>query len=297
MNVVNILEINYKHYGKCLKITNSVVEIMVTIEYGPRIVKYGYVSGRNQFAEDVNNKISTSNGDYYIIGGHRFWHLPENKDRTYIPDNKKVEYESIFNGVRLIQEIEKWTQVQKIIEITFELSSSKVNILHKIVSLNAFDINISVSGITAMSKGGIEIIPLEERKIGTMPNKSFVFWPYSNIKDSRVYFGDRYIAMKVCENVFENFKIGFNTNLSYAMYYNENELFVKQFKRDKNNSNYPHMGCSYESFIGINYIEMQTNSPIYTISTNQCVEHLEIWDLYKDVNLDFIDIFIDNYED
>lgn len=166
MNVVNILEINYKHYGKCLKITNSVVEIMVTIEYGPRIVKYGYVSGRNQFAEDVNNKISTSHGDYYIIGGHRFWHLPENKDRTYIPDNKKVEYESIFNGVRLIQEIEKWTQVQKIIEITFELSSSKVNILHKIVSLNAFDINISVSGITAMSKGGIEIIPLEERKIG-----------------------------------------------------------------------------------------------------------------------------------
>lgn len=297
MNVVNVLEINYKHYGKCLKITNSVVEIMVTIEYGPRIVKYGYVSGRNQFAEDVNNKISTSHGDYYIIGGHRFWHLPENKDRTYIPDNKKVEYESIFNGVRLIQEIEKWTQVQKIIEITFELSSSKVNILHKIVSLNAFDINISVSGITAMSKGGIEIIPLEERKIGTMPNKSFVFWPYSNIKDSRVYFGDRYIAMKVCENVFENFKIGFNTNLSYAMYYNENELFVKQFKRDKNNSNYPHMGCSYESFIGINYIEMQTNSPIYTISTNQCVEHLEIWDLYKDVNLDFIDIFIDNYED
>lgn len=296
MNAINILETNFKHYGKCLKITNSIVEVIITVEYGPRVVKYGYVNGRNQFAEDINNKISTSHGDYYIIGGHRFWHLPENKDRTYIPDNKKVEYESIFNGVRLIQEIEKWTQVQKIIEITFE-TSSKVNILHKIVSLNAFDINISASGITAMSKGGIEIIPLEERKIGTIPNKSFVFWPYSNIKDSRVYFGDRYVAMKVCENVFENFKIGFNTNLSYAMYYNENELFVKQFKRDKNNSNYPHMGCSYESFIGSNYIEMQTNSPIYTISTNQCVEHLEIWDLHKDVNLDFIDIFIDNYED
>lgn len=296
MNVVNILEINYKHYGKCLKITNGVVEIIITIEYGPRIVKYGYVNGRNQFAEDINNKISTSHGDYYIIGGHRFWHLPENKDRTYIPDNKKVEYESIFNGVRLIQEIEKWTQVQKIIEIIFESSSSKVNILHKIVSLNAFDINISVSGITAMSKGGIEIIPLEKRKSGISPNKSFVFWPYSNIKDSRVYFGDRYVAMKVCENISENFKIGFNTNLSYALYYNENELFVKQFKRDKNNSNYPHMGCCYESFIGSNYIEMQTNSPLYTISTNQCVEHLEIWDLHKDVNLDFIDTFIDNYE-
>mgnify|MGYP005788458409 FL=1 len=297
MELVNVLEINYKNYGKCLKVTNNIVEIIVTIEYGPRIIKYGYVNGKNHFAEGVKNKISTLHGDYYIIGGHRFWHIPENKDRTYIPDNKPVEYESMFNGVRLIQKIEKWTQVQKIIEITFEENSPKVKILHKIISLNAFDINIAIAGITSMDKGGIQIVPIEKRKEGTVPNRSIVFWPYSNIKDPRVYFGEKYVAMKVCENTVENFKMGFNTNISYALYYNENELFIKEFEKiqDKN-LNYPDMGCSYESFIGNDYIEMQTNSPIYVLETNKCIEHVEIWNLYKDVNLDFIETFIDSYK-
>lgn len=297
MDIINISEINYKDYGRCLKITNNIVEVIVTIEYGPRIIKYGFVNGKNHFAECVGNKISTSHGDYYIIGGHRFWHLPENRDRTYIPDTKKVRYEEIFNGVRLIQEFEKWTQVQKIIEITFEVDSSKVYILHKIVSLNAFDINISISGISSMDKGGIEIIPLEKRKEGLNPNKSLIFWPYSNIRDSRVYFGDKYVAMKVNENIFENFKIGFNTNLNYALYYNQNELFVKEFNKVNNNLNYPDMGCIYESFITANYIEMQTNSPMYVLETNKVIEHMEIWNLYKDIDLDFIETFIDNYDD
>ena len=293
---ISTLEINYKDYGKCLKITNNVVEIIVTIEYGPRIIKYGYVNGMNHFAECVGNKIATSHGDYYIIGGHRFWHLPENRDRTCIPDNKKVKYESIFNGVRFIQEFEKWTQVQKIIEITFDENSTKLFVLHKIISLNAFDINISISGISSMDRGGIEIIPLEKRKEGINPNKSFVFWPYSNIKDSRVYFGDKYVAMKVNEDIFENFKIGFNTSLNYALYYNQNEMFVKEFNKIKSNFIYPDMGCIYESYITNNYIEMQTNSPIFVLETNKIIEHMEIWSLYKNISLDSIDDFIENYK-
>ncbi len=297
MDIIDVLEINYNEYGKCLKITNNVVEVIVTLDYGPRIIKYGYYNGINHFAEGIDRKIDTSHGEYYVIGGHRFWHLPEHEDRTYIPDNKEVEYEEIENGVRFIQEIEKWTQVQKIIEITFEHSSTKVNVTHKLVSLNAFDINIAISGITVLERGGIEVIPLSKRTEGTNPDKALVFWPYSNIKDSRVYFGDKYIAMKVCENVPNNFKIGLNSNLSYAIYYNKNELFVKEFKKSKTSAVYPDMGCNFESFIGNDYLEMQTNSPIYTVSTNETIEHTEIWNLYKDVNLDFIDTFIDNYNE
>lgn len=297
MDVISVLEINYNNYGRCLKVTNSVVEVIVTLDYGPRIIKYGYSDGINHFAEGIDSKISTSHGEYFIIGGHRFCHLPENEDRTYIPDNYPVEYEKIENGIRFIQEIEKWTQVQKIIEITFEYASTKVSVSHRLVSLNAFDINVGVCGITAVERGGIEIIPLSKKSDGTAPNRAIVFWPYSNMKDSRVYYGDKYVAMKVCENVSSNFKIGMNSNLSYALYFNKNELFVKEFKRNKNENNYPNMGCSYESFIGNDYLEMQTNSPICSLKTNESIEHIEIWNLYKDVNLDFIDTFIDNYNE
>lgn len=297
MEKISLSEISYRIHEKCLKITNGIIEVIVTLDMGPRIIKYGFVDGDNHFAENISDKIISSHGEYEIVGGHRFWHLPENKDRTYIPDEKSVAYEIIDGGARIIQDIEKWTQVQKVIDICLDLNSTKVSVTHRIISLNAFDINLSISGISCMKKGGIEVIPLEKRKDGLEPNKSLVFWPYSNIKDPRVYFGDKYIAMKVDENTRENFKIGVNTNLTYALYFNNNEIFVKEFKRDKNNNNYPDLGCCYESSISKEYVEMQTLSPIYRIGMNESIEHTEIWTLYKEVNLDFIDNFIDNYNE
>ena len=294
MDTVNITEINYKDYGKCLKVTNDVVEVIISIQYGPRIVKYGFVNDINHFAESIEDKIVTSNGDYYIIGGHRFLYLTENENNIYIPDNKNVEYESIEGGIRLIQPIEEHTYFNKIIEIIFE-GDSKLRVVHKIVSENHFNINVSIASITVMDSNGIELIPLDMKCEGKLPNKSLVFWPYSNLKDQRVYFGDKYIAMKVNENIYDNFRLGFNMNFTRALYYSQNQLFVKEVKqREKTGETeeYPNMGSKYESYITKNYIEMQTNSPKSLLKANGCVEHEEIWNLYREVSLDFIDKFM-----
>ena len=40
---------------------------------------------------------------------------------------------------------------------------------------------------------------------------------------------------------------------------------------------------------------MKSNSPIYKLSTNNYITHIEVWNIYKDINLDFIDKFIDQY--
>jgi len=34
--------IEYKDYGKCLSITNGIVDLAVTIDIGPRIIRYGF---------------------------------------------------------------------------------------------------------------------------------------------------------------------------------------------------------------------------------------------------------------
>ena len=39
---VNIIE-NYKDYGKVVAITNGVIEAYVTVDIGPRIIRFGYV--------------------------------------------------------------------------------------------------------------------------------------------------------------------------------------------------------------------------------------------------------------
>lgn len=286
--MINILEINYRDYGKCLNISNGMIEIIVTLDCGPRIIRYGYVDGNNHLAEYINDRIVTPYGDYFVIGGHRF------SNDLYVPDNEKVEYELILNGVRLMQKVEKWTQIQKSIDITFTENSSEVTILHRTTSFNVFNINLFISSITSMKKGGIEIIPFSRKSENILPDRMFVLWPYSNLRDSRVYFGDRYVAMKVNENILDNFKIGFNTNFNHALYYNDEELFIKYYEKNNNNLNYPHMGCNYESFICKNYIEMQSNSPIYNVKPNDHVEYLEIWKLHRGITLDSLDKFIDN---
>lgn len=36
---ISIVE-SYKHYGKCLKITNDLLEILITVDVGPRIIYF-----------------------------------------------------------------------------------------------------------------------------------------------------------------------------------------------------------------------------------------------------------------
>ena len=38
---------NYLDYGRVLAITNDVIEAYVTIDVGPRIIRFGYVGGQN----------------------------------------------------------------------------------------------------------------------------------------------------------------------------------------------------------------------------------------------------------
>lgn len=288
MNKVNVLEINYKNYGKCLRIANDVVEVIVTIEFGIRIVKYGFIGGKNHFRENILEDGCQNKN----LGGHTFEYVT-GKNIPFESLKSEVKYEIISQGVRFTQSIDNATYTQKIIEIIFEVDSSRVDVIHKVHSLNPFNINLSVCGVTSMDKGGIEVVPLSFKNDYNFPNKSLMFWPYSNLKDSRVYLGEKYVAMKICETNIQDFRIGFDTGLDYALYYNDKELFVKRFF--KKDGEYPNKGCVYESFISKDVIEMRANSPIKCISFEECFEHRESWSLYKDVSLDFIDTYIDNY--
>lgn len=290
MEKFNITEINYKNYNRCLRITNNLIEVIVFIEDTIRIVKYGYVNGNNQFEDSLIDEDSKK-----IIGGHSFSYVPQIDKNVDFIDNQGITYETIANGVRFIQNIEKWTQIRRVIEIIFEENSSKITVIHKILSLNAFDINIAICSNTIVRNGGIEVIPFGHGSKRDVPNKSLIFWPYSNLKDSRVYLGDKYVAMKVNENIYDRFRMGINTDLKYLLYYNNNEMFIKEFSVIEGDYEYPNMGCRYESMITPNYLEMKVNSPIYSLSTNNYITHTEVWDIYRDINLDFIDKFIDQY--
>ena len=42
--MTNIKEINYENYGSCISMSNQTIEMIVTVEKGPRIVYLGFIS-------------------------------------------------------------------------------------------------------------------------------------------------------------------------------------------------------------------------------------------------------------
>lgn len=93
MGKVAVREVNFKNFGKCIEISNGSIEALVTVDLGPRIIRFGFIGGENEFCDEVPVVIDVGDDKFYLRGGHRLWHSPENMPRSYMPDNKPLNWE------------------------------------------------------------------------------------------------------------------------------------------------------------------------------------------------------------
>lgn len=278
-------EIEYKNFGKCIKLSNGRIEVIVTIEMGPRIIRFSFENGENIFfdAWPFSKNQCSDTDRWFLLGGHRLWHSPESSPRSYIPDNNPVNWCKIDKGIKVIQDEEKWTQILKEMEITF-LEDNKVKVTHIITNKNAWPIQLSAWPISVMSAGGLEVIPQPDRDTGLLANRSVVLWPYSKMNDKRLYWGEKYITIKhtlSANGLGDPFKFGINNEKGWAAYFNNNNLYIKRYSHH-NSNNYAEYGASYETYLNNAYVEMETLSPAITINFDENIIHEEVWELYDD---------------
>ena len=96
-------------YGKPTAVLeNEFLRLEYLQDAGPRIVRL-FVAGSdfNMLAEMPDFEIPTSGGPYHFYGGHRLWHAPEAMPRTYFPDHEGLEVQTLEDGVRLLQPVER----------------------------------------------------------------------------------------------------------------------------------------------------------------------------------------------
>ena len=77
-------EASYKNYGKCLSISNGAIEVLVTVDVGPRIIRCACAGKENMMFEDIGRGTTHDVSQLYgegktwnIYGGHRLWMSPE----------------------------------------------------------------------------------------------------------------------------------------------------------------------------------------------------------------------------
>jgi len=296
---IKIDKINFLGWENSIKLSNGIIDVVATTDIGPRIVRFGFENDVNEFNLDPKT-IGLKGGDEYrYYGGHRLWHSPEDRKRTYVPDNDEVDWHEIENGVRLIQKPEKWVNTQKQIDIILSPDESRVRLVHRIINLGAWPIELSAWTITVLATEGIEIIPQPNKDTDLLPNRQIVLWPYSKMNDKRVYWGEKYIALKQDPNNKAPFKLGINNQEGWAAYARGGHLFVKRYY-PQHDATYPDFGVSFETYTNDWMLEIETLSPFTKLQPGETVEHVEEWELYnnvnvKDVNEDLFDEIAKKY--
>jgi len=281
--MVKIEKINYAGWDNCIKISNNEVDLIVTTEVGPRIIHYGFKGEENHLKVFEEHKGKKGSSEWLSYGGHRLWHSPEEFPRTYDTDNFPCKYKILENGLLIKSEMDPKVQVEKEMEITLPEKGTRAKIKHTITNKNSWDIEFAAWAITVMAQGGREIIP--QIKVGPklLPNRTLALWTYTRMNDPRVKWLEDYILLDQNPNLENAFKIGLPVIDGWAAYSNFGQLFVKYFDFIED-AQYPDFGySSYETYTNNEILEMETLSPIWTVSPSESIEHIEKWELHKNV--------------
>jgi hypothetical protein len=279
---ISIKETTYGQYGKCIALSNGRVELMVTVDMGPRIIRFGFSGKENELCENAPTTVEVGEGQWKLMGGHRLWHSPESNPRTYMPDNQPVEWREIDGGIRVIQQEEPWVQIVKEMDIKLASCCNKVSIVHRLTNKNAWPVELSVWALTVMAAGGKEVVPQPQRDTGLLANRLVALWPYAKMNDLRVYWGDKYITLQQDASVDTAFKLGIPNEDGWAAYFNHGNLFIKRYHH-RMDAQYPDFGVSYETYTNDYMVEMESLSPMTLLQPDETVAHVEEWELIEGV--------------
>ncbi|HHF09382.1 MAG TPA: hypothetical protein ENL28_02095, partial [Candidatus Atribacteria bacterium] len=106
-------KVSYAGWEQCVRLSNDQIELIATQEVGPRIIRLGFRGEKNVFGEIKADLGKKGGEEWRIYGGHRLWHAPEARPRTYYPDNQPVNVSGEENLLVLIQPEEETTRLEK----------------------------------------------------------------------------------------------------------------------------------------------------------------------------------------
>ncbi len=281
-------KLNYFNQPNCYRLSNGTVEVIVTTDIGPRVIRYSFIGEENILAELPDPKVTTEFGDWKPWGGHRLWAAPESMPRTYWPDNTPVEFKlEGTNTIHLIQPVEGKTGIQKEMVVTLAVEGTEVTIHHKITNRNLWAIELAPWALTIMHGGGTAILPQEPYRSHDdylLPARPMVLWHYTNLSDPRWMLGQKFLRLKTDASMPEAQKIGIANKQGWAGYSLGRRFFLKRFAY-KDGASYPDDGSSTEVYTSGSFMEIETLAPVQHLQPGQAAEHLERWYLFNNVDI------------
>jgi len=271
------------------RIGNGLICLTAVADVGPRILQAGFTDGPNLFRVFDETAGSTGGCRWKIYGGHRFWHAPEDKEWTYVPDNEPVEAEPIEGGVRLTQRVESATGLRKQLEIRMESFEPRVRVTHRLLNAGRSPIEAAPWALSVMERGGFAVAPLpvEAHPDGLLPNRSLTLWPYTDLRDARLLLGRDHVLLRH-QPGRPPLKIGLRNVEGWLAYSLEEFLFLKRFAFEPR-AHYPDLQSSCEIYANADMLELESLGPLEILAPGEEAVHVEEWEFHRGVRVEFFE--------
>ena len=281
-----IEKVTYGGWSNCYRLTNGKVELVVTSDVGPRVVRYGFIGGQNLFVELPGQMGSTGERHWMGRGGHRLWVAPETIPDTYALDNSPVRVNVTEDRISLLQEVEPETGLQK--EMSFEFTQTgEVKVTHRIENTAEQTRRMAPWALTQMAQGGTAIATFPPRgghSEQLQPTNPLVMWAYTDFSDPRWLLTKHYLVLKQDPQQHAPQKAGFFNQHTRAGYLLGSDLFVKRSEANPALP-YPDFNSSFEVFTNGDFLELETLGPLVDLMSGFSATHIEYWSLHRDVHL------------
>jgi hypothetical protein len=280
---------NFAGWEKNLKLANDSVELIVTLEVGPRIISYRPVNGHNVFKLVEEEAGRSNEKEWRIRGGHRFWLGPEDfgskESLTYAVDNSEVTHAiKNLHSVAVSHRTNSPAIVRREMVISLDRAGPGVRVEHRLTNEGEASLVAAPWALSVMVPGGYAVIP--QPQLGThptdyVPNRAIVAWPFTDLADERLRLGRRMIVLT--QKKGSPIKFGLRHTASWAAYFcHDGHLFVKSVPYIDGEI-YPDLGSNFEAFANSEFLELETLGPLKQLAPGETLRHNESWAVFANV--------------
>lgn len=280
---VTIEKLEWKGWPNCWRLSNGTVELIVTQDIGPRIMRYAFVGGQNLFKEFTDELGKSGESTWTLRGGHRLWKGPEDRYATYALDNSPIEIEAAGNTLIATQLVEPETGLQKRMEIQLAAEGTGVTVKHVISNRGLLTVEIAAWTPTVMAPTGLGVTGFPPR--GTHPEdleptNPLIMWAFTDLTDPRWKFTKKYLTLRQDPANRNPQKLGHWNRHTFGAYFLNGDIFLKQYFPTPG-LQHPEFGASFEIFTNQDFLELETMGPLTKLAKDESLTHIEYWSLHK----------------
>jgi hypothetical protein len=267
----------YGGWPRCARLVSDGLEALVTLDVGPRVIRFGRRGGPNELVEYPHHAGLTGGNEYRSYGGHRLWVAPEDPAVTYEPDNAPVNAAEEDDWLTVEKPIGP-TQMGRSIRLRFE--AEVLVLVHQLTNLSDRTVVCAPWCLTVMAPGGVCVFPLPPFKPHSealLPAAPLVLWHYTDLTDARWSWGRRLVRLRQTEGAGP-LKAGAWLSQGWAAYLNHGNAFVKTFDPGEPSS-LPDFGCNFETFTRHDMLEVESLGRLGSLDPGESVTHSERWTL------------------